>query len=416
MIMLFPTVLTCNTMGVSDPLQKLSRMVERYESDGGEIRHVEAQTSDLDPEAGLSATIDIPVSLCPEESSGVAASPEAASITDDGGLQVEFTPSMLPNLDKYATEEISTVEKGARVVEGGTVVMTITLAFGTEMEQQSSEESTPRATNSRALGTLGITENESVGGDTATADDCDTTTGVAEADGSNSISEQTDAPAEDTKSTGDRTDEASALDGVRDEDVPLYKDEECLRYLYDSFRTFDEMTQNIEMSISSETVRRYMIEAGIHEPSTYKTADETTAADDGPTTEDVGDADDGADEQTVVGERTEDAQPSPSTESVQEGRVGESSPDESLSDIQLIADGIGLPDGLTIEELANAIESSMTVFDVQRKLDLGQERTEKLLKQLNLIDLVVCRLSHDPDQRVTQDEIVDRIRGSTISN
>ena len=96
--------------------------------------------------------------------------------------------------------------------------------------------------------------------------------------------------------------------------------------------------------------------------------------------------------------------------------MDESSPNECLSDIQLIADGIGLPDGLTIEELTNAIESSMTVFDVQRKLDLGQERTEELLKQLNLIDLVMCRLSHDPDQQVTQDEIVNRIRSSTINN
>ena len=403
-------------MGVGDSLQKLSRMIERYESDGGEIQHVEAQMSDRGSETELNATVDIPISLCPEENSKNAASLEAAAITDNGGLQVEFTPLILPDLDECITEEISIVEEGARVVEGGTVVMTITLTFDAEMEHQNAEESTTCIESSRTPETFGVTENdEAVGDDTATADEHDAMTTVAGADDSNNIDKRTDTSTEDTKSTGDRMDGESELDSVRDEDLPLYKDDDYLQYLYDSCHTFEEMAQSVEISVSSETVRRYMIEAGVHEPSTYETTDETTAADDSLTTENVGDADGETDKQTVVGEQAASTQPSPGAESVQEGRADESSPEEGLSDIQLIADGIGLPDGLTIEELANAIESSMTVFDVQRKLDLGQERTEELLKQLNLIDLVMCRLSHDPDQQVTQDEIVNRIRSSTIN-
>ena len=413
--MLFPTVLSCN-MGISGSFRKLSRVIERYESDGGEIQHVETQMSDRESETGLNATIDIPVSLCSKGNSRTAASPEVATITDNGGLQVEFTPSMLPDLDEYITEGTSTVEESARVIEGGTIVMTITLTFEAEMEQRHSEEPTC-TTSSHTSGTFGVIENDkAVGGDTATADERDATTDVAGADDSNSISERTDTLTGDTKSTGDQTDSESELDGVRDEDLPLYKDDECLQYLYDSFRTFEEMAQNIDISVSSETVRRYMIEAGIHEPSTYETADETTAADDSSTMEDVGNADDEADKQTAIGERVGGVQPSPGTESVQEGRVDESGPGENLADIELVADGIGLPDGLTIEELTNVIESSMTVFDVQRNLDLSQERTKELLKELNLIDLVVCRLSHYSEQQVTQEEIVNRIRSSTISN
>lgn len=404
-------------MGAGDSFQKLSWIIERYEADGGEIQHVEAQMSDRGSEAGFSATIDVPVSLCPQEGSRTAISPEAAAVTDDGGLRVDFAPSMLPDLDEYVTEEISTVEEGARVVEGGTIVMTISLTFEGEVESRHSEESTPCVTGSRTPGTFGVTENDkAVGDDTATVEEYNATTAVAGADDPDSINEPTDTPTEDTKSSDDQTDGGDELDGVRDEDLPLYKDDRYLQYLYDSFRTFEEMAQSTEIAVSSETVRRYMIEAGIHEPSTYETADETTAADDSSAMKDVSDADDEADKQTVDGEQPEGAQPSPGTESVQEGRVDESSPGESLSDIQLVADGIGLPDGLTIEELTKAIESSMTVFDVQRKLGLGQERTEELLKQLNLIDLVMCRLSHDPDQQVTQEEIVNRIRSSTISN
>lgn len=409
--MLLPTIVSYSIMGVSNSLGELSRVIKRYESDGGEVQHVEAQMSDRESEAGLNATIEIPVSLCPEENSTTAASPKEAAITDRGGLQVEFAPSLLPDLDEYITEGTSAVEESTRVVEGGTIVMTITLTFEAEMEQRHSEKSTSCTTSSHTSETFGVTENdEAVDGDTATADERDATTGVAKADDPNSISDRMDTLTKDTKSTGDRTDGKSELDGVRDEDLPLFKDDEYLQYLYDSFRTFEEMAQNVDISVSSETVRRYMIKAGIHEPSTYETADESS------TMEDVGNADDEADKQAAIEERAEGTQPSTGTESVQKGQADESGPGENVSDIELAADGIGLPGGLTIEELTNAIESSMTVFDVQRKLDLSQERTKKLLKQLDLIDLVVCRLPHYSDQQVTQEEIVDRIRSSTISN
>ncbi|MFC6824932.1 hypothetical protein [Halopelagius fulvigenes] len=402
-------------MGVSGSFRKLSQVIERYESDGGEIQHVEAQIPDRESKQGLNATLDVPISLCSKENSEAVTSPKAAEITDDGGLQVKLAPSVLPNLSEYVPEEISTVEKGVRVAEGGTVVMTITLTFGAEIERQHSDESTPCTMDSHASATSDVTENDEAG-DTAPADERGATTTVAETDDPNGIDGQTGTLTEGTESPGDQTDGENELDGVRNADIPLYKDEECLQYLYDSFRTFEEMAQCIETSVSSETVRRYMIEADIHEPSTYDTVGETVAADESSATEDVGGAEDETDEQTDVGERAEGAQPSPGMESVQQRRTDESNPSESLSDIQLVADGIGLPDGLTIEDLVDAIESSMTVFDVQRELDLSKERTEELLKRLNLIDLVRCRLSHHSDQQVTQDEIVNRIRSSTMNN
>lgn len=402
-------------MGVSGSFRKLSQVIERYESDGGEIQHVEAQIPDRESEQGLNATLDVPISLCSTESSGTATSPKSAALTDDGGLQIELAPSVLPDLDEYVPEEISTVEEGVRVVEGGTVVMTVTLTFGPETERQRSDEPTPCTASSDAPATSDVTENdEAFGGSTAQADERDATPTVAGADDSDGLDGQTGTLTEDTESPTDQTDGENELDGVRNTDIPLYKDEECLQYLYDSFRTFEEMAQCIETSVSSETVRRYMIEADIHEPSTYDTVGETVAADESSATEDG--AEDETDEQTGVGEQAEGAQPSPGMGSVQQRRTDESDPNESLSDIQLVADGIGLPDGLTIEDLVDAIESSMTVFDVQRELGLSKERTEELLKRLNLIDLVMCRLSQYSDQQVTQDEIVDRIRSSTMDS
>lgn len=51
-----------------------------------------------------------------------------------------------------------------------------------------------------------------------------------------------------------------------------------IRRLYEISETFDEMSDLIELDVSAETVRRYMIDAGIHSPESYATIDQSQPA------------------------------------------------------------------------------------------------------------------------------------------
>ncbi|MFD1562570.1 hypothetical protein ACFR99_03220 [Haloarchaeobius amylolyticus] len=408
-------------MGVSGSFKELSRVIGRYESDGGRIQRIEAETPDRDSETGLTVTLDVPLSLCSGEESGTEASPEAATITDDGGVQIEFSPSILPGLDEYVPEDASTIRKDACVTDDGTVVATLTLTFEAETEHGRSESSTTNNVNSQSRSAPVTAESdEAIGDDPESADASTATVARGEAvDDADGIGEHEDTQAATEESTSDRDKIEEKLDAARSEDLPPYEDDEYLQCLYDSFDTFAEMAEHIEMDVASETVRRYMTEADIHQPMSYETADEAEAddctADSNVAAADAGDTVDETDEQTAAKECSEDAQSSSESESEQDLAAEENDPIESVSNTQLAADGLGLPDGLTIEELADAIETSMTLYDVQRQLDLDRERTQELLEQLNLIDLIMQRISHNPDQGITREEIANRIHSSAIS-
>ncbi|WP_222914333.1 hypothetical protein [Natrinema sp. SYSU A 869] len=408
-------------MGVSTPFKELSQVIERYESDGGRIHSVEAETPDQESETGLTVTLDVPVSLCSGEELGTEASPQAATITDDGGIQIQFSPSMLPGLDEYVPEDVSTIRKDARVTDDGSLVATFTLTFETEAGHRRSEAVTADTGDSRAPSAPVTAESDEATGDEPESADTSPATGVrGEAvDDADGIGEHEDTQVANEESASDRNEVAEKLDAARADDLPPYEDDEYLQCLYDSFNTFAEMTEYIEMDVASETVRRYMTEAGIHQPTSYDTADEADADDctaDGSTAAvDAGDTVDETDGRVAAKEYAEDAQSSPESESEQDSAAGRDDPIEDVSNTQLAADGLGLPDGLTIEKVADAIESSMTLYDVQRQLDLGRERTQELLEQLNLIDLVTHRISHEPDQEDTREEIAKRIHSSAIS-
>jgi len=419
-LILFRGGLSYCTMGASASFKELSRVIGQYESDGGRIQRIEAETPDRESETGLAVTLDVPISLCSGEESGVEASLEAATITDDGGLQIEFAPSMLPELDDYVPEDASIIRNDARVTDDGTVVATFTLTFDAETGHPCSEVTSAHSVDSQTNSSSVTTEDDEKTGDETEPSNANTatTTSTETTNSVHDISEHEDTSTANGESTDNSTDVEKKLDAARNDDLPPYEDGEYLQSLYDSFDTFAEMAEHIDMDVSSETVRRYMTEAGIHEPSSYETADEAAANDsvtnDSSEREDTSDTVDETDEQTSK-ESPEGAQSSTGLESEQDPEVEEDDPIESVSNTQLAADGLGLPDDLTIEELADALESSMTLYDVQRQLDLSRERTQKLLEQLDLIDLVMQRISHSPDQQVTREKIANRIRSSAIS-
>jgi hypothetical protein len=176
----------------------------------------------------------------------------------------------------------------------------------------------------------------------------------------------------DGRPNGDQSDELErpksgdpALAAVRDETVPPYDDTDYLQRLYDSCDTFEEMSRVIEMEVSAETVRRYMIEADLHEPESYDSA-------------------------------------------VDDGTPGEA-PAESPPEEHLITDGFGLPDDVGREDLVGAVVDAKTVYQVGQALGIDQGRSRTLLRELDLLDLVRRRIDGDPDRSPSRERVATRI-------
>ncbi|WP_311172934.1 hypothetical protein [Halobellus ordinarius] len=252
--------------------------------------------------------------------------------------------------------------------------------------------------------------------------------------------------------SADATGSDSSLEDVRDESVPPYEDTAYLRRLYETCETFAEMSDRIVMDVSAETVRRYTIEAGVHTPTSYET-DESDRSSDGDVTDgaapdvQASESDEGladtttgastagtdpdesmteavSDESTPEPDSSETPpEPDPSetppepdpSETTPEPDPEESTPgsaqgSDPLPDEQLLADGIGLPESLTLRDVADAVVDARTVYEVQRQLGLSGTRTRHLLQQLNILDLVLRRVSDDPERQVSYDTVAARIR------
>lgn len=408
-------------MGVSASIEKLSRTIERYEADGGEVQRVDATIRGDGDEPSIAVDVVVPLcSAARTPASETEATPRAASIGENGGLCLEFPPSVVPEIDEFTPADASCVTEEASVTSEGTVVVTFDL--GLEANAEPSSETAN-----------GRTESDESGSESTDPIKCDRSDRDASADSlggtvptgeskSESTTESKDERAPDSRDrsasdsapnavTSDVTvdDETErALAAARNEDLPPYDDVEYLECLYDSFDTFTAMAEVLEMDVASETVRRYMIDTGIHEPTSYET---TTPNEDDATA-------DGS--ETTTGQQ--DCSAAEDRESTTDGDLDRSATaDDSAASVpekQLVADGIGLPEDIEINELMDAIESSMTLHDVTRKLSLERSRTRELLEQLNLLDLVVKRIygSNEPVQHPSRNEIADRIRESATDN
>jgi hypothetical protein len=382
-------------MGLQASFGVISRIVEQYESGGRSVKQLEATVDD----GGdlFHVVLDVPVSLCAASGDGAAPSltPETATLTDGGGLAVEFAGSDLAALPDAVREAVSASEQAVRV-EDGSVVLTVELTIdpsgaetartetagaetaGADTAETETATSAPdgaagdrsgRAGNREAGTATGRTESDT---DDMTESDADDVAGSDPRDGAGS---DTDDGVESLTDGG-----GDAPAAVRDESVPPYDDVPYLRRLYETHDTFTAMSEAIEMDVSSETVRRYMIEAGVHDPSSYDIVDD-------------GDEEDGS---------GVDSAPQPPETA--------DDPMEDVPDEELVTDGIGLPEGIRIEDVADAVVDSMTVYEVSRKLGLERHRAKELLKQLNLIDLAMRRVDADPERAVSYEEVADRIR------
>jgi len=370
----------------------LSRVVEQYESRGRTVGRVEA-TADKAGD-GLDATLEVPVSLCAAEDGPERSmlTPETAEMTT-GGVQVAFSTSPLASLPPATAAAVSASEEAVHVVDGD-IILTVHLRIDPQKTDGAVPDSDDRETVDE-----GATPPPMEGSDPDDPESAD-----PEAD-------------EDSDPTSD-------LAAVRDESVPPYEDTAYLRRLYETCDTFTQMSDAIAMDVSSETVRRYMITADIHDPESYDLVEETETGDD---SEHVA----GSDAATETEERDEpaatagserDESPEDTSEGVDESTEASGSADapvqpdtaddplDELPDEQLVTDGSGLPGDTEVTDVAEAVVESMTVYEVQRHLGLERRETQEMLKRLNLIDLTMRRLSEQPEREVSYEQVVTRIR------
>ncbi|RLM95171.1 hypothetical protein [Haloarcula sp. Atlit-7R] len=194
--------------------------------------------------------------------------------------------------------------------------------------------------------------------------------------------------------------------------VPAYKDPEALRAAYDACDTFPEMTEALDADVTSETVRRYMVEYDIHDPT------DTTPQAGGLTLADVQDDSD-TDSDPSGGSDPSDDRPSDTSQAESLDGLGARSVAELLaeadsqdSDDNLVADGLGISRDVTVAELAQTVTQATSLDEVTQRLELSQTHARRLLSELDLLDLVTHRLAAN-QIRVSNAEIKRRITATS---
>jgi hypothetical protein len=180
--------------------------------------------------------------------------------------------------------------------------------------------------------------------------------------------DSTGAAAETADGSGGSSDDTSVQGYGRDRDVPPFKDPDLLASVYESCDTFAEMAEALEMDVTAETVRRYMIDYDIHEPNSYDTVDSEDGAS-GP-----------GDDEPVV-----------------------------------LSDGIGLPEDITVDALIGTVKQSNTIYEVKRDMGVDREDALEMLRELNLLDLVVGRLATEAERDISREDVVERLREASAT-
>ncbi|MFC4360557.1 hypothetical protein ACFO0N_21635 [Halobium salinum] len=372
----------------------LSRIVEQYESEGRSVRAVEASTDD---DGTVRATVTVPAAFPgPDGEDGPTLAAESASVDEECGIGVTFSAPHLEDAVERVDAAVSADVRGAATTDDGGLLLTVEVVIegSTRPSETTSSDATPTA-DLDTTGDSSASTEEARGptGDRPSADDTptrDSSTaggdGLA-ADGVGTVEGGTEVT----------QDGAEALAAVRDESVPPYDDVDYLERLYERCETFTEMSRRIEMDVASETVRRYMIEAGVHAPTTYDTAPRARSEA----------------EDSRVGEG--DAEGSDTSTPDDDGAEGSDAVDPDADPVgaePLVADGVGLPDEVRIPDVVDAVVGSVTLYELARRLDLEEGDARELLQQLNLLEFVPRRLPAGPEQELSHEDVAGHIRRS----
>ncbi|MDS0300730.1 hypothetical protein NDI76_18435 [Halogeometricum sp. S1BR25-6] len=398
----------------------LSRIVERYESDGGSVRAVETTTTD--DNRAVRATITVSVAV-PGSESGRKPTlvAESASVNDEGDVEVSFSASNLTDVAEHTEMSVDAEVREASSTDDGELVLTVGVVIEplTGASEATAADDADIDTDADADETR-VTSEESSDGAEETVE-----SGVEAFDDDETEEDRTEAAG----CTGDdptpSPSVAEELAAIRDESVLPCEDVEYLERLYERCETFTEMTRLIEMDVTSETVRRYMIEAGVHSPTSYDTTPRTRESESGKPRLRKSDTDErdapkpDAGPSAVHGADADSPEADPDERRESEGDSSpETTPEPSPDAVgaeKLVTDGIGLPNRVQIPDVVDAVTVSVTLYGFARRLDLEQEDARELLRQLNLLDFVPRRLPAGRKQEISHEDVAEQIRRSTGS-
>ena len=91
---------------------------------------------------------------------------------------------------------------------------------------------------------------------------------------------------------------------------------------------------------------------------------------------------------------------------------GPTASDDEFGDEEAIvlSDGIGLPDSVSVEELIETVNQSNTIHEVKEDLDMERKEAHGMLKELNLVSVVMGRLANDAGREMQREDIVEHLR------
>jgi hypothetical protein len=319
-------------MGVGGTIRELGTVLEELDGEVGSVTSVELLDA-LEPNVGMAAEVEVTVSLSGDHGQEQFAA-GVVGIDADGRIRLDLESKeiVVPRTDSDFE-----IEPAGATIDAGAIIVTLRLS-----------------TRAHAVRTDGDDASEP-------------------------------RPEPETRSAN------GAATSDRDRDVPPFRDPELLAAVYDSCETFTEMSDELEMDVTAETVRRYMIDYDIHEPDSY----------------DTGEASDGDGERSEIDANSEGPEP---TDDGRSEIAAEPEGDHGRSQPIVLTDGIGLPDGVTVDTLVETVSESSTIYEVRRTLGLERAETLDLLRQLGLVDLVVGRVSTEREREIGREEIVDRLR------
>jgi hypothetical protein len=440
-------------MAVQTAVDVLARMLDAYESSEQSVHHVGATSMDEGGDV-LQVVLKVGVPICSSGDAGAA--PTGAALTDDGTITVQYPTDAVTAFPSPPDAEVSAVPTSARVGDGELLVsMEVTITPTTDGRQMTADTAAGDGTGNTDRTGTGARNTDRGGDGTGNTDRTGTGATTTDAAGENAeaaASTTTAGAAADGHGNGDVPD---TIEAARNDAVPTYEDREYLHAIYREYDTFSEMREVLDMDVSTETVRRYMIDVGIHDPCSYETAggsgdDRATAVSVGrEATSEASTAEEStaegstseastaeastaeastAEESTAEGSTAEEstaegstseastaeastAEASTAEESTAEGSTAEKSTrrGQTIPEGQLVTDGIGLPEDLTIEEVLEAVVDSGTVYGATRRLDLDQRRTREILEHLDLLELVMHRVADDHKRDVTYGDVADRL-------
>lgn len=192
------------------------------------------------------------------------------------------------------------------------------------------------------------------------------------------------SPAATSHAAAEPADDPAGLEadtsGTDVEGGPAYQDPERLRAVYEAHDSFPAMTAALDVDVTPQTVRRHMIEHGIHDPEAPPDEQAANPVEEPP-----------------------DAPEEPATEATDGGTPATE---------DAIPSALGEFGDRSLDEVKEAVRDARTIRELGQRLDVPRERAFRLLNTLGLVDLVSGRL-RSADRRISAEELDERIERAT---